>query len=280
VADESFRIDSTQVHPNVAWTYGTMWMLPSGPGAADVDMFLDSRPMESGLVFRGRVTRDRPFPLRLYVDLGSSAPSRPKGYQNWEDLLDLLSAEKGLVSFQHWRDDAVSGTVKRELLAQVIEEPPAAYVVGGDEPGIRPNGNILFETQCVAPFPWWRTVGGATDSIVVTGATPNDKAIARGGQLVCGVRISITTTGALSAMTVSDGVRSIVLTATFGASAKYVDWYCTDPTATEIGSGVTINRDAHISLHSDPTTITCTPNGGATGTHTVALTWYALWKSV
>ena len=63
MADESFRIDSTQVHPNVAWTYGTMWMLPSGPGAADVDMFLDSRPMESGLVFRGRVTRDRPFPL-------------------------------------------------------------------------------------------------------------------------------------------------------------------------------------------------------------------------
>jgi hypothetical protein len=134
----------------------------------------------------------------------------------------------------------------------------------------------------MCPFPWPRqeSTDVETGTKALSGTTAGDIALTRTGTRTCGVKVAITTDGTLGGMTISDGVRSMVLTATFGAGAKGVDWYYTDPTAATIDSGVVLSIPAHLSMHSATTTMTCTPAGGSSGNHSVVFSWHPIFDSV
>lgn len=271
-------INGTQVHPQVAMTYGSISVVSLDWGTPDTETFLDPRPLADGMVFRGQVTKDRRFTLVLNVDgVGSLA----KGQDTWEDVLDIINASNGLVNYKYVRDGGGGGTVTRQLMALATSEPAWTWVRGGGmgTPGLRPNGNVVVELPCVAPYPWWRNATDTDETITTSGTTPANKVLTRSGMLPVGLLVKVSTTGSLAEMTVSDGVRTMVLSATFNGTPKGVDWYYTDPTATSIDSGVTISTTSHLSLHSASTTITITPGAGSTGDHTVALSWYPAWKT-
>lgn len=253
--------------------YGTVYVVALDWGIPDVETFLDPVPLGDGMAFRGQVAKDRKFTIVIAGEPGS----RAKGQDTWEALQTLFRSPTGPLSYKYTRTDGTGATIIRELLAIPLGEPGYGEVRGGDGAGIRPNGNFRFVANCEAPFPWWRKFAEVDSSIACTAATPNNVVITRGGRGDCGLQVKVSTSGALSSITLSDGNRSMVLTATFSGTPKGVDWRYTDPLATSIDSGVTISIPAHLSLHSASTTITAAPNIGATGTHTVAIKHKALY---
>lgn len=256
--------------------YGEVGVVALDWGTPSDVLFLDPRPLSPGMIFRGRASKDRTLTLAMF---GKDAGTLAKGQTTWEKLQDLLTGSSP-VSLYYKRDHPTSGFIERELLAVPVDVPGPALVKGGGEPGVRVNGNLLMVTSWVAPFPLFRSVTEESVSFNCTGTTPNATVIARTGQRPCGVKVSVSTTGTLGSITISDGNRQMVLTATFGASAKSVDWYHADPTGTSIDSGVTLSIPAHLSLHSASTTITATPGGGSSGTHTITVYHYPLWETV
>jgi hypothetical protein len=246
-------------------------------GTPDQETFLDARPLADGMVFRGTVTKGRSFKLRFKV---TGVAGRGEGFDEWQALLGLLSADNGIVSYKVVRPDSAAADVERELLAIVTGEPAWKWVSGGGEDGIRSAGHLVVSIDCIAPFPWWRSVDPETEVINFSGSGTGNVNITRLGQMACGLEAKVTTAGNLANITLDDGVRTLTLTATFGGSAKGVDWYFADPTATVIDSGVVISIPSHLSLHSASTTITATTSdGGASGSHTVTIRYYPLWRS-
>ena len=279
---EKLWIDGTKVYDTAATVaspagFGTIRTLAFGFGTPDQETLLEPRPLADGLLFRGSVAGQRTFKLRFAV---SGVASRGEGYAEWAAFLDLFSTEKGLITLKTERDDGAASPVTRELDIIAMGEPSWSLVRGEGEAGVRYNGNLVIELDVVAPFPWWRSATAETETINFSGTGSGNVAIARLGQMACGVEAKITTNGTLGSITLDDASRSMTMTATFGASAKGVDWYFADPTATVIDSGVTISIPSHLSLHSASTTITAsTADGGASGNHTVTLRYYPLWKS-
>lgn len=279
---DKFWINGTKVHE-----IDTLVASPAGHGyvtAVELDFgtpnqetFLDPRSMADGMRFNGVLSGSRPFRVRLLI---SGVGTRAKGQDEWAYLLaNVVAVENGLVSYKIERTDASAATLTRELLAIVTSEPAWAYVDDAGADGLRVNGNIVVAFDCVAPFPWWRDVAEQTEVIAFTGTGVGTADIDRGGDMACGLEAKVTTAGSLASLTVTDGTNSMLLTATFGASGKGVDWYYADPTATAIDSGVVISDTGHIELHSATTTVTCTPPGGASGNHTLTIKWKRLWKA-
>jgi hypothetical protein len=278
---ETLHINGTKVHE-----VGATVAAPGGNGeiaAIEMDFgtpnqenFLDPRPLADGLVYRGTVTSSRSFKIRLRV---KDLANRGEGFNAWQSLLDLVNVDQGLISFQTVRPDDVGADVTRELLAIVIGEPAWKWS-GAGEDGIRHSGNIVITLDCIAPFPWWRSVTPEVETIDFSGSGSDNVVISRLGSTTCGLEAKVTTDGNLANVILDDGNRQMTMTATFGASALGVDWYFADPTATAIDAGVVISIPSHLSLHSSTTTITAsTSDGSAAGNHTVTLRYYPLWKT-
>ena len=274
---DALLVNSTQVHPDQpCFSYGTTNVVALDWGTPDSELFLDPTPLGDGLMFRGRVAKDRKFTLRLAVaDVGSMA----KGQDVWQEVLDLLNAHAGLVEYRYVRADGLGGTVDRTLLATVQGEPAWSWMPSGGGDGLRPNGNVVVTASCIAPWPWFRDSDPFTREASSSGTTPAAIVVPRGGQLACGLEVKAKTAGALGSVTVSDGNRSMTLTASFGSGYKGADWYFTDPQGWSADAGVTIGIPASLSLHDDPTTITFTPGGGSTGTHAFRVRWKPNWKA-
>lgn len=259
--------------------YGEIYVVSLDWGTPDAELFFDPRPLADGRSFQGSRAQDRRFTLGLAID---EPGSYAKGQSTWEALLDLFRADEGPVQLKYIRTNPEGGSFTRELLVVPEGMPGYANVRGGGAgvAGIRPNGNAIQLWSLVAPFPWWRDVSvTATTTLTCSGTSPDSEVITRSGKRACGLEVKISTTGTLPSITLSDGQRTMVLTATFNATPKGVDWYYTDPTATSIDAGVVISIPAHLSLHSDPTTITATPGLGSSGTHTVTIKHRAIWEA-
>lgn len=257
--------------------YGSVLVVALDWGVPDVVQFLDPRPLGDGKVFRGQVSQDRKFTLGL---AGYGAGSLAKGQDTWQAVLELLRNTAGAVSYKYTRTDGTGGSVVRELLAIVDGDLPAWQLVDKPgEPGMRPNGNWLMTLSCRALHPWFRNFTETTTTISPSGTTPANSAITRSGTRPCGLQVKVSTAGTLGSITISDGSRSMVLTATFNATPKGIDWYYSDPGATSIDSGVTIGIPSHLSMHSATTTITATPGIGSSGNHTVTVKHKPVWET-
>lgn len=257
--------------------YGTIRVASLDWGTPDEEAFYDARPLMDGVVFRGAVSKSRTVRLSLFLE----PTSYSKGQTSW-DAVQTLFRSATPISLRYDRTNPAGGTISRELLARCVGKPGYADVRGGGAgtPGLRPNGNAFFNCELVAPFPWFREYTETTTTLTTTGTTPvATPTVTRGGRLTCGLRLHISSTGTLNSVTVSDGSRSMTLTGTFGSTPGIVDWYYTDPTATST-SGLTLSIPAHLSLHSATTTLTVTPGGGSSGTHTVQVKHKALWETV
>lgn len=276
-------INGTLVHEVDALTaspagYGYIRAVELDFGTPNQETFLDPRSLAPGMRFNGTLTKDRPFRVRFLI---SGVGTVPKGQDEWETMLgSITNIAGGLLSFKTARTDAAAATVTRELLAIATREPAWRYVEGANEDGLRPNGNIVIAFDCVAPFPWWRDASETTETIIFSGAATDVTDIDVGGHVNCGAEIKVATAGSLASIGVSDGTNTMSMTATFGASAKGVDWYHADPTTTSIDSGVVIGDLSHFELAYDgTTTVTCVSPGGASGSHTITIKYRRLWKS-
>lgn len=259
--------------------YGYVRVVALDWGTPALDQFLDPRPLADGMMFRGQVNKERTFTLGLYV---SGAGSWAKGQDNWQVLNSIFRVDGGSpLRFWFSRSTGAGGTQNVELLGVPVGTPGWAGVRGG-APGIRPNGNLLYNTTVMCPYPWPRqeSTDAETDHIHLLNAAADHVHLTRTGTRPCGVKVQVETDGSLAEVTISDAVRTMTLSATFGASAKGVDWYYTDPTATSIDSGVTLSIPAHLSLHSAETVMTCTPGAGSTGNHVVTFSWLPTFDSV
>lgn len=256
--------------------YGVMGGVEIDFGTPNQETTLDPRSLAPGMRFNGTVTGSRQFRLRfMIVDVGSMA----KGQDEWAALLAVMAASNGLVSYKTERTDGTGGTITRELLAIVTGEPAWAYIDTAGADGLRPNGNLIVAFDCVAPFPWWRDFAETTETINFTDTGTGTADIDRDGDFACGAEIKATTSGTLASLTVSDGTNAMAMTATFGASAKGVDWHHDNPVLTSIDSGVVISDLSHFELHSDPTSVTCTPPALSSGNHVVTIKFRNLWRT-
>jgi hypothetical protein len=278
VDSDQIKVNGEAVHPAATpFTFGECNVTFLDWGTPDSEMFLDPVPLADGMAFRGRVTKDRKFTMQLAV---TGTGSGAKGQDMWGEVLALFSANNGLVDYQYIREDASGDPVDRRLQAIVIGEPAWKWRDGGNGPedGLSIGGNIFITLQCQAPFPWWRDSEYSEETINLTGNTPAGVAVDRGGDLACGLEVKVTSAGTLGTIGLSDGNRSMSLTATFDGTPRGVDRFYTDPHARSVDPGVTAGIPASLSLHSDPTTITATPSG-ASGSHVVRLRWYPVWKT-
>lgn len=277
-ATDKVYINGTQVHPaRSAFTYGTCNVTHLDWGTPEAELFMVPVPLADGMAFRGRVTKDRKFTIKLAIE---GLDEAGKGQDVWGEILRLWDAQDGVVAVRYVRDDGVGTDVDRTLLATLMTEPAWAWSVGGsDADGLRLNGNLFITLECVAPFPWFRDTDYQEDSITVTDAASNNKSVDRNGDFGCGLEVKISTTGTLIGMTLTDGNRSLGLYGTFSATPKGIDRYYTDPTAVAIDTGFTTSIPASLTLHTDPTVITAVPTHAATGTHTVRIRWYRLWRT-
>lgn len=253
--------------------YGLIWVSELDWGAPSEELFMDPRPLGDGMAFRGGVAKDRKLTLTLFGDAGSMA----KAQDTWQAVANLIRATSGPVSLRYDRTDGTGGSVSRELLVVPLDPPSWAHALGG-EPGIRPSGTWVMPLQFTAPFPWWRNYAETTTALAPSGTTPDSEVVTRSGTRPCGMSIAISTAGTLPSILVSDGSRSMTLTATFSGTPKTIDWYYTDPSATSIASGVTMSVPGHVSMHSASTTITVTPGIGSSGSHTVTVKHKPLWE--
>lgn len=269
-----FEVDTTVTSPG---GYGSISAIELDFGTPNQETFLDPRSLAPGVRFNGTLTKERPFRARFII---TGVGTMAKGQDEWAALLAVMSAGNGLVSYKLERTDGTAATITRELLAIVASEPAWAYSSDPGSDGLRPNGNIIAAFDCISPFPWWRDAAETTETINFSGTSTGTANIAAGGDVNCGAEIKATTAGALASIAVGDGTNTMTMTATFGASAKGVDWYHADPTTTAIDSNVVISDLSHFELaYNAMTAVSCVPPGTASGNHVVTVKYRRLWKS-
>lgn len=271
-------VNGVPIHPDATpFTFGVSNVTFLDWGTPDAESFMDAVPLADGMAFRGRVTKDRKFTMQLAV---SNVGSGAKGQDMWGEVLALFSANQGLIDYRYVREDANGDPVDRRLSAIVIGEPAWKWRAGGNgaEDGLSVGGSIFITLQCQAPFPWWRDTDYSEETIALTDTTPESAVIDRGGDLGCGLEVKVTSSGTLGTLGLSDGRRSMGLSGSFDSTPRGVDRFYTDPHAVTVDAGVTVGIPASLSLHSDPTTITATPTA-ASGSHSVRLRWYRIWKT-
>lgn len=274
---DALYVNGTQVHPSASpFSFGVCNVVGLDWGTPDSETFLDPVPLADGMAFRGHVTKERRFTVVLSVsDCGSYA----KGQDVWQQILTLIDTGNGLVNFRYVRNDGAGGTIDRRLMAIVDGQPAWAWNPSGGGDGLRPGGNVVVTLPCLAPFPWFRDTDYDEVFITPSGTTAAGVTFSRPGQLGCGVEVKASTAGALTGITLNDGLRTMALTATFTGTPKGVDWFHTDPTSATVDTGVTVGVPASISLHTSTAVITCTPAGSSSAQHTVRLRFFPTWRT-
>lgn len=277
MADELW-IGSTQVSPNQAGLYGTRNMVVEGTdfGTPPEELFLQDSPSGDGQVYLGSWSGGRPVQLTISTNMGATG-TLAKGQSEAAALTALI--RPGPVVLKVVRDNPAGGSYSRVLRVVPVGRPGWTYSSSPGKPGVSPRGHVLWVAELKAPYPWWRNASASTTSDTTTGTTPKAIAITRSGDLPCGCKISISTSGTLNQVTVTDGVNTMVINAGFSGTAKYVDWKHTIPGEVSVSSGVTFSGRPNIELHSATTTLTFTPGAGSTGTHTFQIDHYPTWET-
>lgn len=279
MAADAIHLNGTQIHPDQPGLYGTRNVLVDGTEFPDVPetLFLQDNPTKDGQILLGSWAGARPFTIVVFTDLGATG-TEAKGKDEAAALNRLCSPVQSLVEFKVVRDNPAGGSYSRVLKATPVGRAHWQYTAQPGGLGVRPSGNLRWQREFVAPYPWWRNATATPDSFACSGTSPNSKALARTGDLACGLKVSISTTGTLPGITLFDGVNTMVLVASFSGTAKWVDWHHTIPGQVDWSPGIAFAGRPHLELHSDPTTITATPAGGSSGTHTVGIDWFPLWE--
>ena len=279
MADELW-IGSTQISPDQPGLYGTRNVLIAGTdlGTPPEDLFLQDIPSGDGQIFLGSWTGGRPVKLAVSTDMGSSG-TLAKGQSEAAALSALIRPTSGPVSLKVVRDNPGGGSYSRLLRVVPTDRPGWSYSESPGRPGVSPRGHVLWLADLLAPYPWWRNASVTTTSDTTTGTTPKAIPVTRSGDLPCGCKISISTTGTLSQVTITDGVNTMVVVAGFSGTAKSIDWKHTIPGEVSLSSGVSLSGRPNVELHSATTTLTFTPVAGSTGTHTFTIEHYPVWET-
>lgn len=278
MAADQVHINGTQVHPAQAGAYGTRNVLIDGTDFSDVPetLFLQDNPTKDGQILLGSWAGARPFTVMIATDM-VGAGTEAKGKDEAIALNRLCSPVNGLVEFKVVRDNPAGGIYTRVLKAVPTGRAHWRWSRGNDGPGVRANGNVLWQREFLAPYPWWR--GSVEDETNTTsGTTPLALVCTRLGDIPCGVKISISTAGTLGQVTITDGVNTMVAVATFNGTPKVIDWHHTTPGQVDWTTGITFTGRPNLEMHSATTTLTFTPVAGSSGTHTILAEWYPLWE--
>lgn len=255
-------------------------------GTAPIEHFEQARPLLDGMLLRGSSVGPRDFMWKIVSSVNRSVATNVEAVRDdeYEQLLNYLSPDRGVLTLKQTRVDAASAAVSRVIYAKATTFPAWKWSPRGFDDGFVGGHNqphLVLPVAWRAFFPWFVDESDQSGpDMTINGTTQDSDTVTNNGTVGCGMRISITGsgTGDITIGNTTAGYTLVLNDVTLHASnAHVVDFHVADPLirdayrssapSTKLWSSITAG--GFLGLNMGANTITLVAQAGMSGTMTI-----------